>query len=263
MYTAHFGLKAQPFVERLSPERIIRDKRMQEGLARLTYTVEAANAGVLIGQTGVGKSCLLKLFLHTLSRNRYKPIYLNLTHVNGVGLLRLIVRSLGELPKRGKEALFLQILQLTKKAEATTVLLIDEAHLADPEGLVDLRLLLSSDLAEEPPLKLILSGQEGLGAILRRSRHSDLLNRISVRYHLRPFTPKETVSYIDAQLSQAGGSGKLFDLDAKKLIHEYTAGVPRQINNLATACMLNAASQDLKKVTPELVDQTMAEFELP
>jgi len=54
-------------------------KRMHERLAELTYTMEAANAGFLIRQTGVGKSCLLKVFLNSLARNRYNPVYLNVS----------------------------------------------------------------------------------------------------------------------------------------------------------------------------------------
>ena len=263
MYTAHFGLKTQVFLERIPPEEIIQDERMAEGLARLNYLAEVGTLGVITGQTGVGKSCLLKLFFHNLSINRYKPLYLHLTGVNSVGLLKLIVRALGEIPRRGKETLFTQILEATKRAEGQVILVIDEAHLLDPTSFVDLRLLLSSAFEERPPLKLILAGQEGLGAILKRSRHSDLLNRVNVRYHLKPFDRQGTVTYIDKQLSRAGATGKLFDSEAKDLIHEWAGGVPRQINNIAVACLLNAAARNLKKITGKLVNETMTEFQLP
>jgi len=263
MYTTHFGLKRQAFLERVPPEEIIQDERMAEGLARLNYLAEAGTLGVLVGQTGVGKSCLLKLLFHNLSRNRYRALYLHLTGVNSVGLLKLIVRGLGEIPRRGKETLFMQILEATRKAEGQVILVIDEAHLLEPASLIDLRLLMSSALRQQPPLKLILAGQEALGAILRRSRHADLLNRVSVRYHLRPFDRNGTVTYIDKQLSKAGGTARVFESEAKDLIHDWTGGVPRQINNVATACLLNAASRNLKKVSGKLVNDTMAEFQLP
>ena len=53
------------------------------------------------------------------------------------------------------------------------------------------------------------------------------------------------------------------EAEAKSLIHDYTGGVPRQINNVATACLINAAACSLKKITEALVNETMAEFSLP
>jgi len=38
---------------------------------------------------------------------------------------------------------------------------------------------------------------------------------------------------------------------------------PRQINNIATACLINAATKELQKVSADLVNETMDEFRLP
>ncbi|MCP4181881.1 MAG: general secretion pathway protein, partial [Hyphomicrobiales bacterium] len=54
-----------------------------------------------------------------------------------------------------------------------------------------------------------------------------------------------------------------FETEAKDLIHDYTGGVPRQVNNVATACLINAAARGLKIITEALVNETMAEFALP
>ena len=64
-------------------------------------------------------------------------------------------------------------------------------------------------------------------------------------------------------MTLAGGSDKTFEPEAKDLIHDYTAGVPRQINNVATACLINAAAKNLKKITESLVNETMSELQLP
>jgi hypothetical protein len=59
-------------------------------------------------------------------------------------------------------------------------------------------------LDDAPPLKIVLAGQEPLRQTLRQSLHADLLNRISVRFHLAPLSKEQTTSYIDFQLKQAG-----------------------------------------------------------
>ena len=263
MFTTHFKLKDQPFVEHTPADRLQQDDRIVQGLARLQYFAEAGSIALLTGQTGVGKSSLLRLFLRSLSRTRYQPVYLHITHVKAMGLLKLIVRRMGEVPAWGKENLFIQILEKAKKSELTTIIIIDEGQLADSDALIDLRLLVSADLENEAPLKLVLTGQEGLWHQLQRTAHADLIHRISVKYHMPPLDREQTMAYLDFQMRGAGGTDKVFLKEAKDLIHDYTGGIPRQINNVATACLIHAATRDVQRVNAQLVNDTMAEFRLP
>jgi general secretion pathway protein A len=64
-------------------------------------------------------------------------------------------------------------------------------------------------------------------------------------------------------MKQAGGTGKEFDAASKSLIHDYTGGVPRQVNNLATACLLQAAAANTHHITEAVLQQTLTEFQLP
>jgi len=51
---------------------------------------------------------------------------------------------------------------------------------------------------------------------------------------------KETGEYIAHHLKLAGGSDTLFNDDAIGLIHEFSRGLPRQVNNLATQALIAA-----------------------
>jgi general secretion pathway protein A len=263
MFTTHFKMTAHPFAEGTPTDRLLKDERVQQGLARLEYLAAAGSLALITGITGVGKSTLIRLFLASLSRTRYQPVYVYLTHVGASGLLKLIVAALGEAPRLGKDRLFLQILDKARQIEATTLLVLDEAHLIKPEALTDLRLLVSSLFEDRPLIKIVLSGQESLRDQLRSSRHADLVNRISVHYHVPPMTRAQTAAYIDHHLRAVGASDKVFDDEAKTLIHDYAGGVSRQINNLATACLITAASRNVQKVTEQLVNDASAECRLP
>lgn len=263
MYLNHFKMTAYPFTEPAPLDRMLKDERINEGLVRLQYLSERGNIGLLTGPTGMGKSSLLALFIASLSRNRYRPLYLHLTNVKAQPLLRLIVTEMGEKPARGKEQLFLQILENTKKTKLISLLAIDEAQYLDSETLVDLRLLATSGLNQAPPIKILLSGQEPLVQLLKRSCHADLVNRITVRYRLHPLTREQSVSYIDHQIKTVGASDKIFEKESKSIIHDYAGGVPRQINNLANACLMNAASKNLQRIDEELVNATTSELQLP
>ena len=263
MFLARFNMTQNPFAEQPPIEWLLKDERIAQGLARLDYFANHGLLALILGQTGLGKSSLLRLFIHALQKNRCRPIYLHLTQLNATGFLRLIAAALGEEPKLGKDRLFRQIIERVRKADAPAMLLIDEAHLIDPAALTDLRLLLSSAIDDTPPLKIVLCGQEPLRALIARASHEDLQNRISVRCHLHPLEKEQTHAYIDARVRQSGASDKLFEPEAKTALHEYAAGIPRQINNIATACLIHAQTKDANKITETLVNQTMAEFRLP
>jgi len=263
MFTTHFKMARQPFLERAPLDQVQKDERIAQGLARLTYLAQEGTLGVLTGPSGAGKSTLLSLFLHGLPSNRFRPIYLYLTRVSATSLLKMIVTELGDEPRRGKDRLFLQIRERTKTPDLTTLLVIDEAHLLDPGVLLDLRLLISSALDKAPPLKILLAGQDALRHTLKLNTYADLANRISIRFHIRPFNPDETAAYIDHQMRAAGASDKVFDPEVKSRIHDFAHGLPRLINNLATACLLQAEAQNAQKISEPLLEQVLVEFKLP
>jgi general secretion pathway protein A len=174
----------------------------------------------------------------------------------------LIVTKLGEKPLMGKDRMLMQILDRININDKCTLFIIDEAHLIDPKILTDLRLLISS-IDQQVSLKILLCGQESLNQILKRSSYADLVQRITLQFVMQPLSQEKTDAYIDYRITKSGGVTKIFEAEAKSLIHDYTGGVPRQINNVATACLINAAARSLKKITESLVNETMAEFSLP
>ncbi len=262
MFTTTFKMTDPPFEERAPVARLLADERVAQALARLRYFAEDGTVALLTGETGVGKSSTVKLFLESLSKNRYQPLYIHLTRVCAMGLLKLIVSALGEVPRRGKERLFQQVLDKTQSTETTTILIIDEAHLLDPDALVDLRLLISSALEKKPPLKILLVGQRPLRDQLRQARHADLLHRISVACRLDPFTREQTSSYIDFRLRGVDGSDKLFPADVKSAIHDYTRGIARLINNVCTACLINAAARRAQQINEAILNDTLGDIHL-
>ena len=262
MFLDHFSLHSHPFTENPPIDWLLRDEYTDRALAGLKFFQQQGAMALIIGQTGLGKSSLLRLFLHDLPHNRYHTLYLHLSALNANAFLRLMVTKLGEKPQMGKDRMLLQILERINQNDKCTLFVVDEAHLLDPKTLIDLRVLISS-IDEKLSLKILLCGQEKLSQTLKRSSHADLLHRINMQFSLNPMPKDKTPVYIDARIKKAGGQEKIFEPAAKDLIHDYTGGVPRQVNNVATACLLNAAAQQIKIITEALVSETMSEFHLP
>jgi general secretion pathway protein A len=255
-------MSTQPFLERMPVERIWQNERTDQALVRLQYMLHTGTIALVTGQTGVGKSLLLKMFLQTLSANHYNPVYLHITQIKAVSFLKGIVAEMGEVPKHTKERVFSQILDKAAKTEATTVIIVDECQFLSDEALTDLRLLVSSALGDTPPIKIVLSGQEQIRQQLRRACLLDLAQRICVRYNLSALTQDQTIAYLDYQMRTAGSNDKVFEPEVKKLIHEYAGGIPRQINNIATLCLLQAVTQNTQKITRAIFATAVRESQI-
>jgi general secretion pathway protein A len=255
-------MTAHPFSERIPTDAIFRDERMTQGTARLDFMKHHATVALITGDEGVGKSTLIRLFMDSLHRNRYHPVYIHLTHLNAPSLLKLLVSAMDELPAWAKHKVFLQILNKTKSKDITTIVLIDEAHLLAPDALIDLRLLLSSAIDDSDSLKIVLIGHSEIKKELSRSCHTALLQRITVRYHITPLTLSQTHQYMDFHMRRVGCSEKIFETEVKNDIHDYARGIPRLINNLATACLLNAAVNNCQKVNTAVLLQILDEFQI-
>lgn len=262
MFAQAFNLTALPFEEHISADRVLNDERFSQALDRLEYFANCGLAALVTGPTGVGKSCLAKRFLDKLPAHHYQPLYLHISHVESAAMLRMIVTALGERPSLGKDRLFRQILDKARESERTTLIVIDDAHLLGEATLTDLRLLISAPQSHAPSIKLMLCGQPLLSKLLARASLADLLNRICVRCSLRALTKDQTVCYIDQRLKAVEGSEQLFESAAKLLIHDHTGGIPRQINSLATTCLIHAASKQLKRINEALVVEAAAELRL-
>jgi general secretion pathway protein A len=262
MFTQLFHLTALPFEEHIEANRILDDERFTQALDRLQFFADHGLIALLTGPTGAGKSCLVTRFIHALPAHRYQPLYLPISRVDAAAMLRMIVAALGEKPSLGRDRLFRQILDRTREAERPVVLILDDAHLLNEAILTDLRLLVSAPASAPPSLKFLLCGQPSLAKLLARASLADLLNRICVRCSLRALSKEQTVAYIDRRLKSVGGSDQIFESKAKDLIHEHTGGIPRAINNLATTCLIHAASRQLKRIPEAIVVEAANELRL-
>ncbi len=260
MFAKHFHMTDHPFSEYLKVEHIQQDDRLAQAMARLHYFTEQGNLALITGETGVGKSTLIKLMLSTLPRNRYMGVYVHLTQVNSSCLLKSIAHQLGQPPRLSKQRVFTQILDKARTSDLTYILAIDESQLLSEEALTDLRLMISSAMDDVAPIKILLVGQDRLKNVLSQNNLTDLYHRINVRYHLKPFNKEQTKCYIDSHLRFVNAEPAIFTTETKELIHEYSHGIPRQINQLSTACLLNAASRNLHRVDEQLFAETMSEF---
>ena len=262
MFTRMFKMTAHPFPEKPPLEAIVRDERFQQGQARLAFLNQQAHLALITGEEGVGKTVLIRLFMASIKQQCGQAIYLHLAHLTNIAFLRLLAGALGEQPRQYKDQILLQIIHKVNTLKSTTLLFIDDAQLLDTQALVDLRLLISTPFDQDDLLKVVLIGHSQLKQQLKRAIHTSLAQRVNLYYDIPPLTPPQTHAYVDIQMRRVGSSDKVFETEVKQQLHEYTRGIPRLINNLATACLINAASQNRQQVDLGIFRQTLNEFPL-
>jgi type II secretory pathway predicted ATPase ExeA len=123
------------------------------------------------------------------------------------------------------------------------VFVIDEAHLLSPEQLEELRLLSNSEMDSASPFAGLMIGQPTLSLRLRQGVFAALDQRISVRYSIPGMDLAESVGYLRHHLAVAGRADNLIADDAAARLHRYSSGLPRALNNAATAALMAAAAE--------------------
>ena len=149
------------------------------------------------------------------------------------------------------------------RSDKQEVLVLDEAHLLPRATLDELRLLSNLDFDRTAPFALVLVGQPPLREALELPELASLAQRLAIRASLSPLTDQETTDYLDRRLRAAGARTTLFRPSAVGRLFEKTRGVPRLINNLATAALLAAATAgkkhiDLQEIEDASFDQENA-----
>lgn len=266
MFQSFFGFSATPFTKTISPTDILATPSLGELLPRLTLVAKERGIGLVTGEIGSGKSTAVRAFVAALDPNKYVVIQLAAPIVSPGALYRSLLLALNQHPPFGSTA---QIAALRTaladlvSSRKTPLIVIDEAHLL-PITLIDpLRTLLAAQLDSQSLAALILIGQPDLRRTLQLNTLQAFTQRISVKVHVNSLALQPTLDYIQHHLKIAGHPGgvTLFADDALRRIADYTQGIPRRINQLATAALISAAADKKKVVDDTAVRQAINDLE--
>ncbi len=265
MYIGHFGLTEPPFSITPDPRYLYMSEAHREALAHLLYGIGEGGGFVqLTGEVGTGKTTLCRCLLEQLPARVDVAFILN-PKLTDVELLAAICDEL-RIPypagttsrKVYVDALHHHLLDAHGRGHRT-VLIIDEAQDLAPDVLEQIRLLTNLETTTQKLLQIILIGQPELIRILEREDLRQLAQRVTARYHLRPFTEPDTRAYIAHRLEVAGAKEKIVSDAATRAVHRASRGIPRLINAICDRALLGAFSQDRRRVTAPTVRRAAGE----
>lgn len=264
MYYEHWNLRESPFGGHFDPRYFYQSANAEEVLARLHYLVDQhRRLGLLLGNSGVGKSQMLQVFAGQSARAGMQVASVQALGIESRELLLQLTAQLGLCPAQSatSPALWRMLddhLQANRYEQIGTLVLIDDADEADAGVLGQIARVVQSDPTPEGRLTVLLSAQpERAGHLGRR-----LLELAELRIDLEPWPADDTAAYLRTAIALAGGQREAFHPAALIRIHQLTEGVPRRVKQLAELALLAAASQHLPIVDPETVEDVFYELGL-
>jgi general secretion pathway protein A len=267
MYKSFFKLNTGPFGTSPDPRFLYMMPHTREVLASLEYGISARKGfTVLTGEVGTGKTTLLRRALSSFRDRRISTSFVFNPRLDVLDFLEFVLTDFGVVPTtRTKSGMLLQLnrwLIERFRMEETCVVVVDEAQNLTWDLLEEIRLLTNLETSSEKLLQIVLSGQPELEEKLKHPSVRQLRQRVSLWCRTQPLTETQTFAYVAERLRIAGASWTIFTQDALERVHRYSRGIPRVINLICEHSLIVAYVEQVKQVTPDVVEGVALELEL-
>ena len=261
MYEKYYKLNENPFQIEPNPKYLYLSPKHENALAYLRYgLIQKAAFTLLTGEIGTGKTTIVLYFLNQYCKD-IKTALVSNTNVTPDQLLNLILKNFTLNPHGSDKTKNLELLHLllieNYLKKKPNLLIIDEAQNLSEESLEEIRMLSNFQRDGKLLLQIMLVGQPELKAQLKRPNLANISQKISASYHLSALSSLETRKYIAYRFKKAGGDLQLFSREAKDLIYEKSAGIPRIINLLCDAVLIYGFSEGLQSINRRAVENAI------
>lgn len=252
MYDQFYGLSGRPFQLTPDPRFYFESGTHRKAMSYLGYGLAQGEGFIVItGEIGAGKSTLVAYLMDTIDKSRLNAVKLVSTRVEGDDMLRLVAQQF-ELPSENiSKAELIQSIEFYLHDQARqgkrSLLIVDEAQNLTEGALEELRMLSNFQLGGHPLLQIFLLGQPEFRDMLQMSpRLEQLRQRVIATHHLTAMEESEIEPYLVHRLSKVGWTGDpRFVGDAYAAMFDYSQGIPRKLNLLASRVLLLGALEEL------------------
>jgi general secretion pathway protein A len=261
-WTAFFGLSEPPFSKEIGDAELWVPSSRQASVDRLVEACHERGHAVLVGEPGVGKTCVLRALRHRLPKDGFRLTYCHNVTLGRRDFYRHVCLCLGLSPAATAAAVFYAInthVNDLSTDKVHPVLLIDEAHLLHQDVLEHLHILANYEWDSKALLSIILIGLPETKQRLALAKNRSLWSRIHTRVALGEATAGDTAEYVAHRLRKAGVDRDIFNSDAIALIHEHSQGRLRDLDRIATDALKLAARRKLKTIDRELTARVLSD----
>jgi len=262
-FVRSFALSDLPFSKEIPDSELWLPPSKQALVDELYEAVEQRAQVLLVGEPGMGKTCVLRALRHRLPQPTFRLTYCHNATLGRRDFYRQICVALGLAPSATAAAVFYAVsthVEQLSRERLYPVFLLDEAHLLHQDTLNHLHVLLNYEWDSRALLSLILVGLPELKDRLELRKNRSLYSRIHCRLTIEPMTVDDTADYVRLRLHRAGCDRELFAPDALATLHQSAGSSLREIDRLATAALREAARRKKKLVERDLLARIVGEL---
>lgn len=213
---------------------------------------------LLTGETGTGKTALMRALSATLDHHRYRPIYFShARELRPSGLVRVLARTLRVSPGRSHAETVHALAAQLRDEPLPLWLLLDEAHELPAETLTEVRTLAESDLGQTSRLRVLLCGLPPLRERLQAI--PPLWRRILVREEIASLTRDELPPFLIHHFGKP--TRDRFSDETLALLFERGRAVPGLLLPAVRALLRTAPPKG--PFQPPFVEDALDRWELP
>jgi general secretion pathway protein A len=247
MFKTYYQLSTEPF--RLSPDSrfCFPHPSYRKAIIYMRHAIQRGEGFIMItGSPGTGKTTVIQHLLRILKPGQIVVAKLVTSQLAADDLLRLVSYAFNLNPEGSDKAKLLfqleRFLRQQHRQGRRALLIVDEAQDMAENALEELRLLTNIQAGTQQLLQIFLVGQEKLRNVVIAPALEQLQQRMIAATHLSPLDATETRDYIKYRLHRVGWSGDpLFSNEAYTIIHRYSRGIPRQINQICNRLLLHGS----------------------
>ena len=262
-----FGLRENPFNISPDPRYLSFNPQIRDALEAITCGIRTGQGLMLLtGEVGTGKTTLTHYLLNWIRQQQIPTSFIFNSRLNVGDLFDFVLSDFGiaceSKDQTIKHSSLIAWLLMRYRAGQTPILIVDEAQGLPSAVLEEIRLLLNLETSQEKLLQIVLVGQPELEQKLDGPELRRLRQRITVHCKIGPLNSAETELYIHRRLRVAGARDEpIFLSDALNSVHSYSCGIPRVINVLCEHVLINAYADQIRPVTPRIVNEVAREFQ--
>ena len=255
-WITHFGLNDAPFTKEISDTDLWLPSSKQGLVDELCEAVNERTSVMLVGEPGVGKTCVLRALRSKLPQAGFRLTYCHNATLGRRDFYRQLCLALGLNPAATAAGVFYAVsshVEELGKERVHPVFLLDEAHLLHQDVLDHLHILLNYQWDSKALLSLVLVGLPELEGRLQLRRNRSLYSRVGRRLAIDTLKVEDTAEYLRLRLKRAGADREVFTDDAIAMLHEAAAGALRDVDRLATTALREAARRKKKLVERDIL----------